>query len=74
LMPEFCRAVYLDEDNIVRHRMSDNGYSFAPIHSFVDYINANCYRPTWLVRIKSLVRTPADPNSASAPLFGPCQF
>jgi hypothetical protein len=72
--PEFCRAVYLDEDQALRNCMGDKGYSFAPIHSLVDHANANCYMPTWLVKIESLVRTPANPLSASAPAFGPCQF
>jgi hypothetical protein len=72
--PEFCRSTYLDADVLVRDCMSDNGYSFAPIRSLVDYVNPDCYRPTWLVKIASLVRTPANPNSPSAPPFGPCQF
>jgi hypothetical protein len=72
--PDFCRSTYLDADVLVRDCMSDKGYSFAPIRSLVDYVNPNCYRPTWLVKIESLVRTPANPNSPSAPAFGPCQF
>ena len=72
--PEFCRALYLDEDQIVRNCMSDKGYSFAPINSLPDHVKADCYRPTWFVKIESLVRTPANPLSPSAPAVGPCQF
>src|SRR5580700_10021113 len=67
LPPEYCRAVYLDEDQAVRNCMSDKGYSFAPIHSLIHHVNADCYRPTWLVKIESLVLTPANPLSPSAP-------
>jgi hypothetical protein len=74
LQSEFCRAVYLDEDQVVRSCMSGKGYSFAPIHSLIDHIKADCYRPTWLVKIESLVQTPANPLSPSAPAIGPCQF
>jgi hypothetical protein len=56
--PEFCRAVYLNEDNIIRDCMSDKGYSFAPIHSLRDHVNAKCYRPTWLVKLDDRFHEP----------------
>jgi hypothetical protein len=72
LPPEYCRAAYLDEDQVVRSCMNDKGYSFAPIHSLVDHVKADCYRATWYVKIESLVRTPTNP--LTAPAIGPCQF
>jgi hypothetical protein len=70
--PDFCRDFYPDAETIVRDCMSDKGYSFAVINSPTDYVDAKCYKATWLVKFESLLRTPT--NSATPPVSGKCQF
>ena len=72
LKPEFCRATYLDADELVSDCMSDKGYSFATIHSPTDYADAKCYKATWLVKFESLLRT--STNRATSPVFSKCEF
>lgn len=74
LKPEYCRSAYLGENDVIRACMSDKGYDLAPIHSLADHFNAKCYKATWLVKFLSMLRSPANPLSSSAPAFGPCQF
>ena len=72
LKPEYCRAVYVNEHEALRDCMEDKGYSFSTMHSLADHFDAACYRPTWLVKIESLVRTPV--NLFAAPAIGRCRF
>ena len=72
LKPEYCRAVYMNEHEALRDCMEDKGYSFSTMHSLADHFDATCYRPAWLVKIESVVRTPV--NLMTAPAISHCRF
>jgi hypothetical protein len=72
LKPEYCRGVYMNEHEALRDCMEDKGYSFSTMNSLADHFDVTCYRPTWLVKIESVVRTRV--NLITAPGDGRCRF